>query len=69
MSFEENGRELIQKFKMNFQRLKEFMQAVDKEITQMAVFNQNETAGGVAGEFTAPDVLDENDKYSGVTSV
>ena len=45
------------------------MQAVDKEIAQMAVFNQNETGGGVAGEFTAPDVLDENDKYSGVSSV
>ena len=69
VSFDENGRELIQKFKMNFQRLKEFMQAVDKEIAQMAVFNQNEDAGGLAGEFTVPEPLDPNDKFAGVTSV
>lgn len=31
-SFDENGKELIQKFKLNFQRLREFMQAIDKEI-------------------------------------
>jgi hypothetical protein len=31
-SFEDNGKELIQKFKLNFQRLREFMQAIDKEI-------------------------------------
>ena len=26
VNFEENGRELVQKFRLNFQRLKEFMQ-------------------------------------------
>ena len=31
-SFDESGRELIQKFRTNFKRLKEFMTAVDKEI-------------------------------------
>jgi hypothetical protein len=31
-SFEDSGKELIQKFKLNFQRLREFMQAIDKEI-------------------------------------
>ena len=54
---------------MNFQRLKEFMQAVDKEIAQMAVFNTNEDVGGVAGEFTVNEVTDPNDKFAGVASV
>lgn len=42
VNFEENGRELIQKFRLNFQRLKEFMQAVDKEISSLQVFNQRD---------------------------
>ena len=54
---------------MNFQRLKEFMQAVDKEIAQMAVFSPNDDANGVAGEFTVPDSIEAGDKYSGVASV
>lgn len=39
VSFDENGRELIQKFRLNFQRLKEFMLSIDKEIASMSVFN------------------------------
>lgn len=39
VSFEENGRELVQKFRLNFQRLKEFMQTIDKEVSALAVFN------------------------------
>ena len=39
-NFEESGRELIQKFRLNFQRLKEFMQTIDKEISHMGTFNQ-----------------------------
>ena len=38
-SFEETGKELIAKFKFNFQRLREFMDAVDKEISSMSLFN------------------------------
>lgn len=42
MSFEETGKDLIQKFRQNFQRLRDFMGSVDKEIAQMAVFNQRD---------------------------
>jgi len=42
VNFEENGRELVQKFRLNFQRLKEFMQTVDKEISSLAIFNQRD---------------------------
>mmetsp|Transcript_27065 Transcript_27065/g.33572 ORF Transcript_27065/g.33572 Transcript_27065/m.33572 type:complete len:105 (+) Transcript_27065:803-1117(+) len=38
-NFEENGRELVQKFRLNFQRLKEFMQTIDKEVASLAIFN------------------------------
>ena len=42
LNFEESGKDLIEKFKLNFARLKEFMTAVDKEISTMAVFNTRE---------------------------
>ena len=42
LSFEESGKALIQKFKQNFQHLKEFMSAIDKEIQGMVVFNQKD---------------------------
>lgn len=38
-SFDENGKDLICKFRQNFQRLKEFMSQVDKEIGSMQLFN------------------------------
>ena len=66
-SFDESGRELIQKFRTNFRRLKDFMIAVDKEIAQMAVFKQNEVDG--TNEYAQPDALDENDKFSGISTV
>lgn len=42
LNFEETGRELIQKFKVNFQRLREFMSDIDRETSQLAVFNQRD---------------------------
>ena len=39
LSFEDSGKELIHRFKLNFQRLREFMQTVDKEIASFSVFN------------------------------
>jgi PAS domain-containing protein len=42
MSFEETGKDLINKFRQNFQRLRDFMSSVDKEISQLAVFNQKD---------------------------
>lgn len=38
-AFDESGKELIHKFKLNFQRLREFMHSVDKEIGSMQIFN------------------------------
>lgn len=62
-AFDENGKELVQKFKMNFQRLKEFMHTIDKEIGSMAVFNQRDDKAVYGGG-------DETtDKYSDITSV
>lgn len=42
LSFEESGKDLMNKFRQNFQRLREFMTAVDKEVANMAVFNQKD---------------------------
>ena len=65
-SFEETGKELIQKFKYNFARLREFMDAIDKEIGSMALFNTREdryTDDPVADGFT------DGGKLSDITSV
>ena len=63
-SFEETGKELVQKFKFNFQRLREFMEAVDKEIGSMTLFNKKEDR--YAGD---TDGFNENGKYGDITSV
>ncbi len=42
VNFEENGKELIQKFRLNFQRLKEFLHSIAKEVASLAVFNQRD---------------------------
>ena len=39
LNFEETGKEIIQKFKINFKKLKDFMENVDKGIAQLSVFN------------------------------
>jgi hypothetical protein len=41
LDFEEHGREIIHKFQLNFQKLREFMQNVDKGMGDLKVFNQN----------------------------
>lgn len=63
-SFEETGKELVQKFKFNFQRLREFMEAVDKEIGSMTLFNKKEDR--YAGD---TDGFNENGKFGDITSV
>lgn len=50
MSFEETGKDLINKFRQNFQRLRDFMSSVDKEISQLAVFNQKDDQTNEVGE-------------------
>ena len=39
LPFEQAGRELVLKFQRNFQKLRDFMERVDKDIAQLAVFN------------------------------
>ena len=43
LPFEETGRDIIHKFKMNFQKLKTFMEKIDNGINSMHVFNENAT--------------------------
>ena len=63
VSFEENGRELVQKFRLNFQRLKEFMQTIDKEVAALAIFNQRTDDPLAQTDYVsgALNVADEND--------
>lgn len=65
VSLETSGKELISKFKMNLQRLKEFMNAIDKEIGSMAVFNQREDDRFGENAFGQ----DDTGKFSSITSV
>jgi hypothetical protein len=65
-AFDENGKDIIQKFKVNFQRLRDFMKTVDKEINDMQIFNQKDDRGVL----NANNEIDEcKDKYSEITSV
>lgn len=59
--FDESGKEIVQKFKNNFSRLKEFMHAVDKEIGSMQVFNEKGS--------NSYETDETKDKYSEITSV
>ena len=59
-AFDENGKDLIQKFKANFSRLKDFMQTLDKEIGSLQLFNADRCSN---------DVDETRDKYSDITSV
>jgi hypothetical protein len=38
LPFEQAGRDLIMKFQRNFQKLREFMERVDREVAQLTVF-------------------------------
>lgn len=59
LPFEESGKEIISKFQTNIVKLKEFMEKIDKEIAQMAVFNEKQ-------DVTYDDVTS---KFSGITSI
>ena len=52
---------------MNFQRLQEFMRAIDKEIGSLQVFNQREDRAGFAGSYAEID--ETKDKFTDITSV
>jgi len=39
LSFNETNREIIHKFQMNFQKLKSFMETIDKGMGELKVFN------------------------------
>lgn len=57
LSFNETSREIIHKFQMNFQKLRTFMDSIDKGMADLKVFNQN---------ISSDPVLDED---KGMTSV
>lgn len=40
MDFEEQGRDIIHRFRLNFHKLKEFMGNVDKGMAELSVFNE-----------------------------
>ena len=67
VNFEENGKELISKFRLNFQRLKEFMHSVDKQVASLAIFNTRDDAL-CSNEYTL-SANDENDSGANNTSV
>ncbi len=69
VNFEENGRELIQKFRLNFQRLKEFLHSIDKEVASLAVFNQRDDQMSSTDFGSSPVHNDENDNCANNTSV
>lgn len=50
LPFEETGREIVHKFQMNFQKLKNFMQKIDKGINELQVFNENAGSTPVVAE-------------------
>jgi hypothetical protein len=39
MPFEEAGKEIVSKFQNNFRKLREFMDKIDKNISELSVFN------------------------------
>jgi hypothetical protein len=43
LDFEEQGNEIVHKFQLNFQKLKQFMTDVDKGMGELAIFNQKST--------------------------
>ena len=57
LSFNETSREIIHKFQMNFQKLRTFMDSIDKGMSDLKVFNQS---------ISSDPVLDED---KGMTSV
>lgn len=68
LNFEENGRELIQKFRLNFQRLKEFLHSIDKEVASLAIFNQRDDPLS-STDIGSGTITDENDGCVNNTSV
>lgn len=58
LPFEESSQEIIQKFQRNFTKLRDFMEKIDKEISQLSVFNlKDETYD------------DPTSKFSGIQSI
>ena len=50
LPFGETGREIIHKFQLNFQKLRQFMQSVDKGMSELQVFNQKAAAEPILEE-------------------
>jgi hypothetical protein len=61
LPFDQTARELIMKFQRNFHKLRDFMERIDKDIAQLAVFKTS-SAGGKDdfGFDEAADYGDEN---------
>lgn len=60
MNFLETQNEIVRRFQDNFQKLKDFMERIDKDIAQLAVFNLKE-------DQIITD--DPTSKFSGITSI
>ena len=50
LPFEETSREIIQKFQINFAKLKQFMEGIDKGMSDLSVFNQKASAEPILEE-------------------
>lgn len=54
MPFEESGREIVNRFKENFEKLRKFMTNVDKGLADLAIFNpKGDETDGQAGTSVA----------------
>lgn len=58
LPFEENSRDIIARFKANFEKLKSFMQRVDQRVEGFNVMNEKDT-----------DFDDPSSKFAGIQSV
>lgn len=62
LPFQESGRELVNKFQVNFSKLKEFMERLDKDLSNLPIFNEKDI----------PSLLPDdknNQKFASITSV
>ena len=50
LPFEETSREIIDKFRLNFSKLKQFMEGIDRGMNELSVFNQKSVSEPVLDE-------------------
>jgi hypothetical protein len=60
LPFEQAGRELVLKFQRNFSKLRDFMERVDRDISQLSVFGGKHSEAKGVHEEDEEDYGDEN---------